>query len=191
MNCRCACCAFSVPGDWLSSRIGHPGHHAGRSQGLPGPGIGSPVCAEWWFRDRKTSLDMERLSCKSPRLVHKELGMFLLAYNLIRALVVEAGAIHEVPVDRIRFKGTVDASRQSSIAIAPARSKKKQRELVSDWLPESLLRTSITTNSPANCGPLANPSSSKPQNEPATLGLRGLRPIITIHGCRPKTILPL
>lgn len=79
-------------------------------------------------------MGMERLSCKSPRLVHKELEMFFIAYNLIRALAVEAGAIHAVPVDRISFKGTVDASRQYSIAIAQARSKKKQRELVGELL---------------------------------------------------------
>ena len=82
---------------------------------------------ELWFRDIKTSMGMECLSCQSPKMVHKELEMFLIAYNLIRALGVEASAIHEVPVNRISFKGTVDASRQYSIAIAQARSKKKQR----------------------------------------------------------------
>lgn len=89
---------------------------------------------ELWFRDIKTSMGMEALRCKRPRMVHKELEMFLIAYNLIRALMVEAAALHEVPVDRISFKGTVDASRQYSIAIAQARSKKKQRELVSELL---------------------------------------------------------
>ena len=89
---------------------------------------------ELWFRDIKTSMGMERLSCQSPKMVHKELEMFLIAYNLIRALVTEAGALHEVPVDRISFKGTVDASRQYSIAIAQARSKKKQRQLIAELL---------------------------------------------------------
>lgn len=89
---------------------------------------------ELWFRDIKTSMGMERLSCQSPKMVHKELEMFLIAYNLIRALMVEAGAIYEVPVERISFKGTVDAARQYSVAIAQARSKKKQRELVSELL---------------------------------------------------------
>jgi hypothetical protein len=37
-------------------------------------------------------------------------------------------SLHEVPVDRISFKGAVDAARQFSIAIAQARSQKKQRE---------------------------------------------------------------
>ena len=89
---------------------------------------------ELWFRHIKTSMGMERLRCKRPKMVHKELEMFFIAYNLIRALMAEAAAIHEVPVDRISFKGTVDASRQYSIAIAQARSKKKQRELVDELL---------------------------------------------------------
>jgi hypothetical protein len=60
--------------------------------------------------------------------------MFLIAYHLIRALAVQASADYDVPVDRIRFQGTVDASRQYSLAIAQARSKKKQRALVADLL---------------------------------------------------------
>ncbi len=48
--------------------------------------------------------------------------------------MVEAGIIYDVPLDRIRFKGTVDAARQYSIAIAQAGKKKKQRQLVADLL---------------------------------------------------------
>jgi len=62
---------------------------------------------ELWFRDIKTSMGMERLRCQTPKMVHKELEMFLIAYNLIRALVTHASAGHQVPVDRISFKGTV------------------------------------------------------------------------------------
>jgi len=91
---------------------------------------------ELWFRDLKTSMGMERLSCHRPKMVHKELEMFLIAYNLIRALVVQAGAIHDVPVDRISFKGTVDASRQYSIAIALGKA--DQRLTLHD--PQGLLK---------------------------------------------------
>jgi hypothetical protein len=89
---------------------------------------------ELWFRDIKTSMGMETLRCQTPRMAHKELEMYLIAYNLIRALAVEAAAIYHVPVIRISFKGTVDASRQYSIAIAQARSKKKRTALVADLL---------------------------------------------------------
>ena len=89
---------------------------------------------ELWFRDIKTSMGMEVLRCQSPRMAHKELEMFFIAYNLIRALMTEASAIYEVPLDRISFKGTVDATRQFSIAIAQARSKKKQRQLINELI---------------------------------------------------------
>ncbi len=85
---------------------------------------------ELWFRDIKTSMGMEVLHCKSPRMLHKELEMFFIAYNLIRCLIVEAGACHDVALDRRSFKGTVDAVRQFSLAIAQARSKKKQQQLI-------------------------------------------------------------
>jgi hypothetical protein len=89
---------------------------------------------ELWFRDIKTSLGLEKLSCRSPKMLHKELEMFFIAYHLIRAWAVEASALYDVPVDRISCKGTVDASRQFSLALAQARSQKKQRQLVAELL---------------------------------------------------------
>lgn len=89
---------------------------------------------ELWFRDIKTTMGMESLRCKSPAMAHKELEMYLIAYNLIRGLMVEAGIIYDVPLDRISFKGTVDAARQYSLALAQAGKKKKQRQLVADLL---------------------------------------------------------
>jgi len=85
---------------------------------------------ELWFRDIKTSMGMETLRCNSPEMVHKELEMFFIAYNLIRALMAQAGAIYDVPIERLSFKGTVDSVRQFSAAIAQASSRKKQRQLV-------------------------------------------------------------
>ena len=89
---------------------------------------------ELWFRDIKTSMGMEVLRCKSPKMAHKELEMFFIAYNLIRVLMAEAGALYEVPMERLSFKGTVDAMRQFSLAIAQACSRKKQRQLMADLL---------------------------------------------------------
>ena len=89
---------------------------------------------ELWFRDIKTSMGMEVLRCKSPKMVHKELEMFFIAYNLIRCLMTQAGAISEVPVQRLSFKGTVDSVRQFSAAIAQARSRKQQKQLIARLL---------------------------------------------------------
>ena len=89
---------------------------------------------ELWFRDIKTSMGMEVLRCKSPRMAHKELEMFFIAYNLIRCLMVRASVFYNVPMERLSFKGTVDAARQFSAAIAQAHSKKKQNQLVAQLL---------------------------------------------------------
>jgi hypothetical protein len=89
---------------------------------------------ELWFRDLKTSMGMEVLRCQTPQMVHKELEMFLIAYNFIRCLMVQAGAINHVTLDRLSFKGSVDSVRQFSLAIAQARSKKKQNHLLLELL---------------------------------------------------------
>lgn len=89
---------------------------------------------ELWFRDIKTSMGMEVLRCKTPKMVHKELEMFLIAYNLIRCLMAEASLRYDVGMSWLSFKGTVDSVRQFAGAIAQARSRKKQRRLVDKLL---------------------------------------------------------
>jgi hypothetical protein len=89
---------------------------------------------ELWFRDIKTSMGMEVLRCKSPEMLHKELEMFFIAYNLIRCLMVEAATRHEVSLERLSFKGTVDGARQYSTVIAQARTQRDQKRLLEDFL---------------------------------------------------------
>jgi hypothetical protein len=85
---------------------------------------------ELWFRDIKTSMGMEVLRCHSPKMIHKELEMFFIAYNLIRCLMIQASRNYAVEVQRLSFKGTVDSVRQFSVAIAQARSRKKQKAIM-------------------------------------------------------------
>src|SRR5436309_2768527 len=89
---------------------------------------------ELWFRDIKTSMGMEVLRCKSPKMLHKELEMFFIAYNLIRCLMAEATLVYDVPMERLSFKGTVDSVRQFSVAIAQAPSRKQQKQLIAQLL---------------------------------------------------------
>ena len=84
---------------------------------------------ELWFRDIKTSMGMEVLRCKTPKLLHKELEMFFIAYNLIRCVMAEASRQHGVGIGWLSFKGSVDGVRQFAAAIAQARSRKKQHQL--------------------------------------------------------------
>lgn len=89
---------------------------------------------ELWFRDIKTSMGMESLRCLSPKMVHKELEMFFIAYNAIRCLMAEAAQVHSVAIERMSFKGTVDSVRQFSAAIAQARSRKQKNRLIARLL---------------------------------------------------------
>jgi hypothetical protein len=59
------------------------------------------------LRSIKTTLGMATLSCKSPAMVHKELWVYLLAYNLIRLLMTQAAHDAGVHPRELSFKHTV------------------------------------------------------------------------------------
>ena len=56
----------------------------------------------------KTTMKMDVLRCKTVEGVLKVLTMFVLAYNLVRMVMLEAAARQEVPLERISF---IDALR--------------------------------------------------------------------------------
>jgi hypothetical protein len=76
--------------------------------------------AELFLRDIKITMAMDVLRCKTPDMVHKELTMHLIAYNLVRALMLQAAQNHEIAPDRISFKGTVATVRQWAPIITAA-----------------------------------------------------------------------
>ena len=84
------------------------------------------------LRHLKTTMGMETLRCLSPEMAEKEVLAYLVAYNLVRCLMAEAVASAGVEMERVSFKGTVDAVRQYTAAIAAARSKRKRKELWDD-----------------------------------------------------------
>ena len=67
---------------------------------------------ELCFRDIKTTLGLDVLRCQTSALVRKEIVMHAIAYNLIRALMQDIAQQQQVSVQRLSFKGTVDALRQ-------------------------------------------------------------------------------
>ncbi len=81
------------------------------------------------LRHLKTTMGMEALRCQTPAMAEKELLAYLVADNLVRCLMAEAVALAGVQMERISFKGTGDALRQSTAAIGRARSKRKRQEL--------------------------------------------------------------
>jgi hypothetical protein len=75
---------------------------------------------ELFFRHIKTTMHMEVLRCKTPAMVRRELRMHMIAYNLIRALMMQSALSFATPICRISFKGTCDTLRQWAPHLASA-----------------------------------------------------------------------
>jgi hypothetical protein len=84
---------------------------------------------EMCLDDLKTTLKMERLRSQSPEMAQKEVYTRLIAHNLIRGILAQAAAEHHVALERMSFKGSLDALRQFSQAMSQARTKKKRQQL--------------------------------------------------------------
>ena len=67
-------------------------------------------------------------------MARKELLAYLVAHNLIRCVMDEVVARFPVDLARISFKGSLDALRQYSAAIAQARRQKLRQQLWEDLL---------------------------------------------------------
>jgi hypothetical protein len=115
---------------------------------------------ELCFRDLKTTMGMEQLRCKSPDMAEKELLAYLIAHNLIRCVIAEAVALHQVDLEGVSFKGSVDALRQYSDAIAQARNRKMRRQLWEDLLLN--LARDLVPNRPNRTEPRAVKRRPKP-----------------------------
>lgn len=90
---------------------------------------------ELHYAQIKTTLGMDILRVKKPELVRKELLVYMIAYNLIRALMQKAAHIHHVALERLSFKGSVDSLRHYAHAIrAAASTPKKKAQLINQLL---------------------------------------------------------
>jgi hypothetical protein len=89
---------------------------------------------ELCLRDLKTTMGLEQLRCQTPAMAEKELLAYLVAHNLIRCVMAEAVALYQVDLERVSFKGSVDALRQYSNAIGQARNQKMRAQLWQDLL---------------------------------------------------------
>ncbi len=58
------------------------------------------------LRHLKTTLGMDILRCNTPSMVRKEIYVFLLAYNLLRSLMWDAGTTYTTPPLRLSLQGT-------------------------------------------------------------------------------------
>jgi hypothetical protein len=86
---------------------------------------------ELFFRDLKTTIGLDVLRGKSPEMVEKEIIMHFIAYNCIRMLMFEAAEETGTPVERISFKGAMQALRQWQPHFLARFSKRKKIQMTS------------------------------------------------------------
>lgn len=79
--------------------------------------------------DLKTTLGLESLKCLTPAMVQKELLVGLIAHNLLRCVMAQAAQTHAVALERISFKGTLDALRQFHHALCQSRGARRKKEV--------------------------------------------------------------
>jgi len=66
------------------------------------------------FRSIKTNMGMEMLRCKTPDMAKKEIAINLLAYNIIRGNLAQAGSRHEKNPRQLSFRSAVQLVIQAS-----------------------------------------------------------------------------
>ena len=66
------------------------------------------------FRSIKTNMGMEMLRCKTPDMAKKEIAINLLAYNIIRGNLAQAGSLHEKIPRQLSFRSAVQLIIQAS-----------------------------------------------------------------------------
>ena len=86
------------------------------------------------LRDLKTTMGMAELRCKSPALAEKELLAYLVAHNLLRCVMATTVGRYGTVLERISFKGAMDALRQYSEALGKARNRQLRDALWEDLL---------------------------------------------------------
>ena len=67
---------------------------------------------ELFFRDIKTTMGMDILRCRTPKMIEKEVIMHFIVYNSIRMLMLKAAKKSAQPARKISFKASIQALRQ-------------------------------------------------------------------------------
>jgi len=88
------------------------------------------------LRSLKSTMQMGELRCKTPEGVRKEVWAHVLAYNLIRTVMAQAAARHDVEPRSISFKGALQTLEafQPLLAVGPARDAAGRRDVYQEVL---------------------------------------------------------
>jgi hypothetical protein len=116
--------------------------------------------------DLKTTLGMEMLSCRSPALAAKELLVFLTSHNFLRWIMAQAAKVGDADLERLSFKGTLDALRQWTVALVQVRGPHRQAQKNRLW--RQLLATLGTDLVPLR------PDRQEPRAVKKTIKISGL-----------------
>jgi hypothetical protein len=90
--------------------------------------------AELFLKDIKTTMRMDILRCKTPGMIHKELTIFIIAYNLIRSLIWKAALNKGIDPYRISFAGAMATIRQWTPLLATIKGHKKKRRFIESFM---------------------------------------------------------
>ena len=90
--------------------------------------------AELFLRDIKITLGMDVLRCKTPERVEKELLMHLIAYNLLRAVMLRAAARRSTSSLRLSFKTALATLRQWEPVLACTHDADQRARLIQEML---------------------------------------------------------
>jgi Transposase DDE domain len=87
-------------------------------------------------RSIKSTMQMRELRCKTPELVRKEIWTHVLAYNLIRTIMAQAAAKHDMVPRTISFKGSMQTLEafQPLIELRTARDATQRLNVYQDLL---------------------------------------------------------
>lgn len=105
----------------------------------PSSDLAELYCRRWsvelYFRNIKTTMAMESLRGRTPEMVRKEIVMFAIAYNLVRATMQQAATICSSDLRRLSFKSAVDTLRHYRCSLSSAREKPRiQKRIVEEMM---------------------------------------------------------
>lgn len=108
------------------------------------------------IRNIKTTLGMETLSCKTPQMSEKEMWVYLLAYNLIRMIMLQSALLADVLPRSLSFKHTL----QLWLAAGDALCHPEDNDNVTEFL--ALVAEQTVDNRPGRIEPRAIKRRPKP-----------------------------
>ncbi len=133
---------------------------------------------ELHFRQIKTHLALDILRGLSPNIIKRELLMHAIAYNLVRALLVETSLVHAVPVNRLSFKGALDAaSAWAAHAMISRRHRRHARAQLLERIACDLVPLRPGRSEPRAC-------KRRPKPQPLLTRRRRRKRVSTSRNCR-------